>query len=453
MLESEALPVWRNRDRRGRVVISGNWYAPDGIEVYNGTDSFSLVKHTSVGRSSPYVLRMAHGDVLIFGSNDLHGQPLGDSAAIVDRLRGQPFSVPLLRQWTPAAYNVQPRHEGDDFIGDPSKGLYRYLLLVRDTIANGPAEQFGQPTGHAALMMVSDTIFSLLPTTYPIPQATDIGGLIYWRGPVIADRQRQRAYVPSLNSAKRLYLLCVEYNRQPAPLVIYYTDPLPECGHDTPVLTADGNLAIIGGYYREGFFSTNYEPTASAWLIPLISDAEAPASVPVVLICLLTGLFAIAAVAVSVVVRRRRRTSEIVSETAGATPSLAAAPAPAQTQALFLRIIDLMNGEQLFRNPNLKPADVATALNTNSRYVTESIRAERDLTFSQFVNEQRLLYAQQLLRQHPDRKVIEIALDAGFSSERSFFRIFKTVTGMTTQEWLKMNAPDASYPDESTAKS
>ena len=108
--------------------------------------------------------------------------------------------------------------------------------------------------------------------------------------------------------------------------------------------------------------------------------------------------------------------------------------------SLFPRILDLMNSQQLFRNPNLKPADVAADLATNPRYVTDSIRAERNQTFSQFVNDLRLAYAQQLLRQHPDKKVMEIAAEAGFSSERSFFRIFKAATGMTTQEWMQKNA-------------
>jgi AraC-like DNA-binding protein len=58
------------------------------------------------------------------------------------------------------------------------------------------------------------------------------------------------------------------------------------------------------------------------------------------------------------------------------------------------------------------------------------------MTFTQFVNEYRVSYVQQLLRLHPDMKVFEAYTQAGFTSERSFFRIFKDVTGMTTTEWL-----------------
>jgi YesN/AraC family two-component response regulator len=79
---------------------------------------------------------------------------------------------------------------------------------------------------------------------------------------------------------------------------------------------------------------------------------------------------------------------------------------------------------------------VAEVLCTNSRYVTDCIKDRRGMTFTQFVNEYRVSYVQQLLRLHPDMKVFEAYTQAGFTSERSFFRIFKDVTGMTTTEWL-----------------
>ena len=76
---------------------------------------------------------------------------------------------------------------------------------------------------------------------------------------------------------------------------------------------------------------------------------------------------------------------------------------------------------------------------TNSRYVTDCIKDRRGMTFTQFVNEYRVSYVQQILRQRPNLKVFEAYTEAGFTSERSFFRIFKDVTGMTTSEWLSQN--------------
>ncbi len=95
-----------------------------------------------------------------------------------------------------------------------------------------------------------------------------------------------------------------------------------------------------------------------------------------------------------------------------------------------------MEQEQLFRNSDLKAADVASALATNTYYVTSCIKTEQGQTFSQFVNGYRVEYVKEQLRKKPDEPVSLIYMDAGFSSERSFFRIFKEATGMTTREWL-----------------
>ena len=41
------------------------------------------------------------------------------------------------------------------------------------------------------------------------------------------------------------------------------------------------------------------------------------------------------------------------------------------------------------------------------------------------------------MKMHPDKKVSQIAEEAGFSGERSFFRNFKKVTGVTPRQWVE----------------
>ena len=398
----------------GRVVISGNWYAPDGIEMYDGKGNFSFAKNVSVERSAPYILRAAENDVLIFGSYGTRGQSLGDSAAIVDRLRGEPFMVPLLQRWKPVGPPGPLSHNSDKFIANVSGGTFSYLFLAsnKDSLA---------------LMMARDTVFSLLPTVAPIPQTSSVGGRIIWQGSVIVDSSSQKAYIIGVDSEKRLYILCIEYTSQPAPLTVYYTEPLPDFGFNIPVLTADGDIAIIGGNAKTGFQSTNYEPTASAWLIRVGGGKKEYADNTLWgnIYIWLCGVAALVIVAALIMFIRSRRSS---SKTYTLQDS--------RSKNLMLRIRKLMDQEQLFRNNNLKPADVAAALATNTRYVKDCIKTEQGQTFSQFVNSYRVEYVKEQLREHPDKSVLLIYMDAGFSSERSFFRIFKEATGMTTREWL-----------------
>ena len=100
------------------------------------------------------------------------------------------------------------------------------------------------------------------------------------------------------------------------------------------------------------------------------------------------------------------------------------------------RICRYMEEQQPYLNSELKVQDVADALGTNRTYVSNCIRNQRGCSFSQFVNTYRIEYAQQLLRQYPDKKIAEVSLDSGFSTESSFFRAFKAATGMAPKEWM-----------------
>ena len=100
------------------------------------------------------------------------------------------------------------------------------------------------------------------------------------------------------------------------------------------------------------------------------------------------------------------------------------------------RICRLMDEEQLYLRSDLRLQDVAVHLSTNSSYVSECINNVSNQSFSQFVNTYRVRHAQELLRQQPDMKTATIATNSGFSTETSFFRNFKTVTGMTPREWV-----------------
>jgi len=98
------------------------------------------------------------------------------------------------------------------------------------------------------------------------------------------------------------------------------------------------------------------------------------------------------------------------------------------------RLRQLMEEERLFLNSELKVSDVATRLGTNVRYVSGCLKAE-GINFNSFVNTYRVAYAQQLLQRQPDIKMAAVAAESGFSGTSSFFRTFKTVTGVTPSEW------------------
>ncbi|MCR5409127.1 MAG: hypothetical protein K6E61_08510, partial [Bacteroidales bacterium] len=66
----------------GRVLIAGNWYGPDGIEIYTPGEGFFAVKELTPGWSFPSILTSSRDDVLILGYLDPYGNFAGST---VDR--------------------------------------------------------------------------------------------------------------------------------------------------------------------------------------------------------------------------------------------------------------------------------------------------------------------------------------------------------------------------------
>lgn len=399
----------------GQVVAAGNWYHPDAIETYDGGMYFETARDVSLHRSRPYLFRTSNGDVMVInGCWDNYGIVI--TSNIVDRLKGEPFRVPLLETWKPYLLGHTPRSD-DSFIGDDEKGDCAYLLPVQDS------------TGQVAIAEVRDTVFSLLPTTVPIPMKSCFGGISYYT-PVVVDRQLQRGYIIGCDTLSRKYILCIEYAKQPAPLTLCYTDPLKDADGCIPVLSPEGHLVTTGGIIHGG---TWFTPSAAVWLFPVgnpIATAEAKDS-PIWPWVLLAGLVVLALLAHLIIYKRRLQTPK------NTTPEVTApepAPDSPRDEQLMQRIIRLMEELRPYLDSDLKQADVATALGVRLDEVSRCINSNA-FNFSQFVNGYRIEYAKQLMLRKPGIKMTQVAIESGFSNETTFFRTFKAIVGMPPSEW------------------
>ena len=87
------------------------------------------------------------------------------------------------------------------------------------------------------------------------------------------------SYVHGIDKDNRHYIVSVEYNKRPAPLTLYYTDPLPDAGFPHILLTDEGDLMITGGInYNRPLGGTlgndNYSPLASVYLLHVSSQSQ-----------------------------------------------------------------------------------------------------------------------------------------------------------------------------------
>lgn len=402
----------------GRVLIAGNWYADDDIELFDGKRSFTHVKSAAVQRSNPYIFRTAKDNAIIFSCQDTCANELED--IVVDRLKGDPFLVDLFRDWRPLA--VEHRNE-DCFMGDEKKGIYEYLLPVVDR------------KGQVAIARVSGETFSLLPTDSPVPMmGPGSKDSIRYVTSFIVDRQAQCAYMLGFDKQSRFYILRLSDRSK---LTLFYTDPMTDVGLMLPTLTPEGNLVMAGG-----ISDNNFKPFASVVMFRLGDRPSAFAHSQIVgwavvgLLLVMLVLFLLSGM--------RRKEKAVVAESEGKAEADASHPTEgresSKTDSLMDDINILMSEQHLFLNSNLKLNDVGVELNTNRRYISDCIKAHCGCTFSQYVNNLRIEYAKNLMRNQPDIKMAEVALSAGFSNETTFFRTFKAITGQSPKEW--MNSPE-----------
>ena len=98
-----------------------------------------------------------------------------------------------------------------------------------------------------------------------------------------------------------------------------------------------------------------------------------------------------------------------------------------ELDSLKFRLIQLFEGNSVFRNQNLKISDVALLLNTNRTYVSNVINNDIGCCFSDFVNYYRVESVKKMLDDPTfnNLTLLEISEKAGFSGSNSFYRIFR----------------------------
>ena len=404
----------------GRVLITGNHCDNDAFEVFDGQKFFHHVKDVTAWRSSPYLLPVSD-DVIAFGAV---WRGRFEPCDTVDCLNGKPFTVPLLKDWMPFLY-TQNNHAVESFIGDEALNDYSYLVAAYNH------------DGEVVFIHIKDTAFSLLQTTVPVPTMSDYGGIKYDR-PAIADPKAKRAYLIGQDSTSRVYVVAVDYDKQPAPLTLYNIGPLDDFGDATPVLTPDGDLVVTGGIDDD-----NFAPLASVWLLHTGTPKAAATTETQpnwTWLWVLCGLLGV--VAVTVVYQRRfaslRAQRSNPENKASGLDCFVVPPRNDETDhtanELMTRITQLMETQRLYLNPDLKLYDIADALGTNRNAISACINAQGS-TFNQLVNDYRLQHAKKLLCEASDMKISTVGLESGFANERTFFRVFKEATGMTPKEW------------------
>lgn len=110
-----------------------------------------------------------------------------------------------------------------------------------------------------------------------------------------------------------------------------------------------------------------------------------------------------------------------------------------ETEERILDDLAKLETELFFTQKDISISLVAIKLNTNIRYLSYVINANRGKSFNNYINELRIRYIIKKIQTNPqylDYKLSYLAEEAGFSSHSKFASIFKVFTGLSPSTFI-----------------
>ena len=100
-----------------------------------------------------------------------------------------------------------------------------------------------------------------------------------------------------------------------------------------------------------------------------------------------------------------------------------------------------MANKKLFLDPELNINTLANELKCNPRHISQVINLEFKQSLSDYINQQRVNFAKELLNQNNKLKIVDVQLDAGFNTKSNFNRAFKKFTRLSPSQYRAQLGP------------
>lgn len=400
----------------GRVLIAGNWYADDSWETWTPEGGFVPGGPIEPGWSDPYILPASADDILVFGT---FGNREENPAGLVGHIGGETEQVPLLEQWMPVTRYF-------NFPEDLQVGEYAYLVVAYD-----------KETYEPAILRVTAGEFSLLEMEEPLPTAGPDGNPIFW-GYLQVDRPARLFWLEGFAPhTGNIFFARISYDATfdggKASMTLFMAETPGGFPSGAVRLLPGGRLVLAGGMgWEKGVFppaNNNFKTYRGTWIF----HAEPPQKAGIPLWGLLTLILVMGTGVVLAVLRLRKGPEDDVAPEDEARLS----------RNLMKQMSELIEEKELYRRKNLRITDLASELATNKTYISVLLNNLSGTNFTDMVNGYRVRHAQQLMETHPDMLLDDVADQSGFSSYTSFFRNFKSVTGLSPQEWKRLESNKA----------
>jgi AraC-like DNA-binding protein len=121
------------------------------------------------------------------------------------------------------------------------------------------------------------------------------------------------------------------------------------------------------------------------------------------------------------------------------------------SKILYYELRELLDTKKLYLNPELTLDDLIKLLGTNKKYLYYAIKLNYEDNFRSLLNEYRINHVKlmmvELVKNNKKIRIEDIQESSGFQSTASFFRVFKSKTGLTPLEYYEQ-VKQTNFEDE-----
>ena len=119
---------------------------------------------------------------------------------------------------------------------------------------------------------------------------------------------------------------------------------------------------------------------------------------------------------------------------------------PRETDSkLLVSLKDLLEKEEIFKNPEVSLEMVAKELGTNITYASKLVNGQFNCNFNTLINRYRIDYCKECIRDgYGNATMKSLGLQAGFKSQSAFYASFKDSVGMTPLQFAKVSRMEVS---------
>lgn len=156
-----------------------------------------------------------------------------------------------------------------------------------------------------------------------------------------------------------------------------------------------------------------------------------------VLICSLSALLVLAAVAALLLLVRLRRKEAAFTENVRLPEDTLEIAKTAVDQFLYDKCCRYMMDKKPFLVDGFSLKDLSLALCCNRGRLSKTINRYSGKNFRQYVNYYRVMYSLDLFRKNPGLRAFEMAALSGFHSPTTYYQSFKMVMGESPSAWCR----------------